>query len=148
MSWQRSARDLIRFLSAILVVLSLCTPAVAMSACVAATCDSRCDMHLARNPATCCPDAAIAKQSSCRDCTCIKAPVERPADVDVIEAWSVTLPLCLPDPMPAAEPKRIDLTATRRIIAYSDGSPPSVPKGPHCGRAPPCPLGLLLASRA
>lgn len=148
MVWQRSARLLIRLMGAILVVLSLGTPAVAMSACAGGVCDSRCDMHLVREPESCCPETSIAKQSPCRDCNCIRAPMERSADLDLVTPWSVPIPVCVPDPIPATEPKRIDLTSTRQIIAFADGSPPSVPKSPPSGRAPPSLRGLLLASRA
>lgn len=119
-----------------------------MSACADGACDSRCDMHLVREAESCCPETSIAKQSPGRDCSCIRAPMERSADLDLVTLWSVPVPVCLPDPIPATEPKRIDLTSTQQIIAYVDGSPPSVPKSPPSGRAPPSLRGLLLASRA
>lgn len=148
MLWQRNARSVIRLIGAVLVVLSLSGPAISKSACVAALCDSSCEMHAARKPASCCPEATVAKEASCKECKCIKAPVETSADIDAVAAWSFNLVVCFPERLPVPEPEWIDLTSTRRIIAFSDGSPPSVPKGPHSGRAPPCSLGLPLACRA
>lgn len=148
MSRPYPARLLIRFIGAVLVVLSLSTPAMSVSACLAATCDSGCDMHSVRQPESCCPESTVAKEPACNECKCIKAPVEPSEDMDAVSAWSVNLVVLFPDPLPVPEPKWIDLTPTKRIIDFSDGSPPSVPEGPHSERAPPSPLGLLLASRA
>lgn len=148
MSWPRHARMMIRLIGAVLVVLSLSTPALPMAVCVTSVCDSTCSMHAAPEKQSCCPDEELADKPSASECKCIMAPIERSTDSDLLPALPVYSPLIEGEVPVIPEPQWVDIASRKERFSYSDGSPPTVSGSPHAGRAPPSSRCLPLDLRA